>query len=489
MRRREFITLAGSVAWTRPLAGRAQQAGRMRRVAILMPYPPTDAEMQGRVRALRQELAKFGWAAGVNIQFDERWTTDNMDLVRANASGLLELNPDVVVATGGRVIPIVMQLTQMIPIVIPGGSDPVGVGWVKSIARPGGNVTGFAILEASVFGKALQLLKEIVPNLQRVALIFNPDNPNTIGFVQWFESYVQPLDIEPVLVRIHSFADIERAVAALAQAGNGGILFPLDVSIQALREQIIMLVAQHQIPAAYLERSFVSAGGLLCYAADPLDSYRGAASYVDRILRGEKPADLPYQQPTKYKLSINLKAARAIGIEFPVNVLALFSEQDRAVIEPMLRGLEALGYVDGKNVAITYRSFEGDFERLPKVIGDLIRLNPDVIFSFGGEQALIPQASDGDDPDRRRRKQRSRRHRAGRVSRAARRQYHWGDLRQRPAVREGGRTSQRSRAFGVARCHFVGPHSCRSRVPRNATRRAGVVVAAATSIIGDTRAW
>jgi putative tryptophan/tyrosine transport system substrate-binding protein len=326
MRRREFITLAGSVAWTRPLAGRAQQAGRMRRVAILMPYPPTDAEMQGRVRALRQELAKFGWAAGVNIQFDERWTTDNMDLVRANASGLLELNPDVVVATGGRVIPIVMQLTQMIPIVIPGGSDPVGVGWVKSIARPGGNVTGFAILEASVFGKALQLLKEIVPNLQRVALIFNPDNPNTIGFVQWFESYVQPLDIEPVLVRIHSFADIERAVAALAQAGNGGILFPLDVSIQALREQIIMLVAQHQIPAAYLERSFVSAGGLLCYAADPLDSYRGAASYVDRILRGEKPADLPYQQPTKYKLSINLKAARAIGIEFPVNVLALADE-------------------------------------------------------------------------------------------------------------------------------------------------------------------
>jgi putative ABC transport system substrate-binding protein len=325
MRRRQLMTLlGGAAAW--PLAARAQQSERMRRVAILTPYPPTDAEMQGRVRVLRQELERLGWTAGVNIQFDERWTTDNMDLVRANASGLLELNPDVVVANGGRVIPILMQLTRTIPIVIPGGSDPVGVGWIESIARPGANVTGFAIMEQSVLGKTLQLLKQIAPNLKRVALIFNPDNPNTTSFAKWFESYAQPVGVEPVLTRIHGLADIERATATMAPGGEEGVLFPLDLSIQALREQVITLMARRRIPAAYLERSFVAAGGLLCYATDPLDTYRGVASYVDRILRGEKPGDLPYQQPTKYKLSINLKAAKAIGIELPLNVLVLADE-------------------------------------------------------------------------------------------------------------------------------------------------------------------
>jgi putative ABC transport system substrate-binding protein len=323
LRRREFIALlGGATAW--PLAARTQE--RIRRVAILMPYPPTDTEMQRRVRALRQELEKLGWRAGLNIQFDERWTTDNIDLVRANAEGLLELKPDVVVAVGGRVIPILIQLTHTTPIVVPGGSDPVGFGWIQSIARPGGNVTGFALLEPSVYGKTLQLLKQVVPNLKRVALIFNPENPSTPTFVKWFESYAQQVSIEPVLARIHGLADIERAVATMAQAGNGGILFPLDVTIQTLREQVVTLVAQQKIPAAYLERHYVAAGGLLCYAADILDNYRGAASYVDRILRGEKPGDLPYQQPTKYRLSINLKVAKALGIEFPVNVLALADE-------------------------------------------------------------------------------------------------------------------------------------------------------------------
>jgi putative ABC transport system substrate-binding protein len=181
MRRREFITyIGGAVAW--PFAARTQE--RIRRVAILMPYPPIDTEMQRRVRALRQELEKLGWRAGLNIQFDERWTTDNMDLVRANAEGLLELKPDVVVAVGGRVIPILIQLTHTIPIVVPGGSDPVGFGWIQSIARPGGNVTGFALLEPSVYGKTLHLLKQVVPNLKRVALIFNPENPSTPAFVK-----------------------------------------------------------------------------------------------------------------------------------------------------------------------------------------------------------------------------------------------------------------------------------------------------------------
>ena len=291
-----------------------------------MPYSPTDAANQDRVRAFREELRSRGWTAGGNIQFDERWTTDNMDLIRSAAANLVELKPDVILAVGGRVIPVMMQTTRSIPIIIPGGTDPVGRGWAESLARPGGNVTGFATMELSVIGKMLQTLKEIAPNISRAAIIFNPDNPSATFFARSFESAAGPLGVEPIISHVHGLADIERVIATLAAQPNGAIFIPLDLTISRLMEQTIALMARHRLPAVYSERPFVTHGGLVYYGADRIDIYRGAASYVDRILRGEKPGDLPYQQPTKYELVINLKTAKALGIAVPLTLQAQATE-------------------------------------------------------------------------------------------------------------------------------------------------------------------
>jgi putative tryptophan/tyrosine transport system substrate-binding protein len=325
MRRRAFITLiAGAAAW--PFAARAQQPQGMRRVGILMPFPKTDSEYEIRVRAFRQELAKLGWTEGGNVQFDERWTTDNMDRVRAEATSLMASNPDAVIATGGRVIPILMQLSRSVPIVVASASDPVGVGWVESLARPGGNVTGFTFLELSMFGKMLETLKEIAPTTVRVAFIYNPDNPNTIYFRRSFETAIGPLAIEPIIVPIHGLADIERTLADLTERGNAAVFFPPDITLQALRAEVVALVARHRLPAIYSDPAFPKVGGLAFYGADRLDLFRRTAGYVDRILRGEKPGDLPFQQPTKYQLILNLKTAKALGIELSPTVLALADE-------------------------------------------------------------------------------------------------------------------------------------------------------------------
>jgi putative ABC transport system substrate-binding protein len=328
MRRREFLGVLGGAAVTWPLAARAQQplGERMRRVAILMPYPPTDVEMQGRVWALRQELGKLGWTAGVNIQFDERWTTDNMDLVRANAAGLLELKPDAVVALGGRVIPVLMQLTRSVPIVIPGAGDPVFVGWVESLARPGGNVTGFTFFESSFIVKYLDLLKQIAPGISRVAAIYNPDNKIAALYVRIFETSARLLAIEPIVSPIRGIADIDRTVESLGQSQSGGAFFLPDLTVTALRDQVTAVVARHRVPAIYSDRIMVFSGGLASYDADRLDIFRRSASYVDRVLRGEKAGDLPFQQPTKYQLTINLKTAKTMGLEIPTSVLALADE-------------------------------------------------------------------------------------------------------------------------------------------------------------------
>ena len=285
-----------------------------------MPFPPTNAEMQARVRAFREELRKRGWAAGVNAQFDERWTSDNMDLIRSAATNLVELNPDAILAVGGRVIPILMERTRSIPIVNPGGSDPVGRGYAESLARPGGNVTGFSIMELSVISKMLQTLKDIAPNVAHVSMIYNPDNPVGVFFARSFESAAGPLGVEPTIGRIHGLADIERAVATAAADANSGIFVPPDVTISAFIEQTVAAVARHRLPAIYSERAFVTSGGLVYYGADRVELYRGAASYVDRILRGEKAGDLPYQQPTKYELVINLKTAKALGLTVPLTL-------------------------------------------------------------------------------------------------------------------------------------------------------------------------
>jgi putative tryptophan/tyrosine transport system substrate-binding protein len=326
MRRRDFIAALGGASVTLPMTARAQQAPRLRRVGILMPFPPTDTEYQSRVGALRQELQRLGWTRGGNIEFDERWTTDNMDLVRANAANLVELKPDVIVALGGRVIPVLMQLTRTIPIIVPGAVDAVGEGFIESLARPGGNVTGFATMEFSVLGKILETLKQIAPATSRVAMIYNPDNPSTVQFRRLFESFAAPLSVQPIIAPIRGIADIERVIKALAEQANGGVFFPPDFTTLALRDEVTALVARHRLPAIYTDRVFVTSGGLVSYDADRTVTFRGAASYVDRVLRGEKPGDLPFQQPTKYQLMINLKTAKTLGLNIPPTLLALADE-------------------------------------------------------------------------------------------------------------------------------------------------------------------
>jgi putative ABC transport system substrate-binding protein len=319
MRRRAFIAaLGGAAVWS--LAARAQTE-RIRRIGILMPYPVGDIERQMRVRAFREELRKRGWAAGVNVQFDERWTGDNVELIRSTAENLVALNPDAILAVGGRVIPVLMKMTRSIPIVIPGGTEPVERGYVQSLARPGGNVTGFAVMEASILGKQLQTLKEMAPHLLHISMIYNPDNPSGAVTVRPFEDAARPLGVETTVAHIHGLSDIEHAVATTAKQDNGGILVPPDVTIDRLTEQTVAIIARHGLPAVYPERFFVVSGGLVSYGTNRADLYRRAATYVDRILRGEKPGDLPYEQPTKYDLVINLKTAKSIGLTVPPKLL------------------------------------------------------------------------------------------------------------------------------------------------------------------------
>jgi len=326
MKRYEFITFLGSAVAIWPPATHAQQDARMRRVGILMPFSPTDKEIQERVRTFKEELRKLGWTAGINVQFDERWTMDNMDLIRAAAANLLELKPDVVLAIGGRVIPILMKLTSSIPIIVPGGTSPVERGWVKSLARPGGNITGFSQSELSIIGKMLQTLKEIAPNLSHVAMIYNPDNPAAAFFGQSFKDAAGPLAIQPIIAHVHDLADIEGVIKTSSERPNGGIFFAPDVTVGAHLEQIVAIVARYRVPSIYSEPLAVKIGGLVYYGTDRVDLYRRSASYADRVLRGEQPGDLPYQQPTKYELVVNMQTAKALGLTVPLSLLARADE-------------------------------------------------------------------------------------------------------------------------------------------------------------------
>jgi len=321
-----LLAALGGVAVAWPLAARAQQGERIRRIGILTPYPKGDPEMGIRVRAFREELGKLGWTDGANVQFDERWTADHMDRVWAEAASLIASNPDAILATGGRVIPVLVQLSRSIPIVIPGASDPLGVGWATSLARPGRNITGFTSFEVSIYGKTLALLKQIAPAITHVAFIYNPDNPNTVIYKRTIEDAAGPLAVESIAVPIHGFAEIDRAVAALADRQNSGVLFPGDLTTIALRDEIVALIARQRLPAIYSDPAFMRAGGLAFYGPDRIDLYRRSAGYVDRILRGEKAGDLPFQQPTKYQFIINIKAAKALGLELSPTLLALADE-------------------------------------------------------------------------------------------------------------------------------------------------------------------
>jgi putative tryptophan/tyrosine transport system substrate-binding protein len=322
MKRREFITLlGGTAAW--PVAARAQQPGRMRRIAVLLPAAADDSQFQARVGAFLQGLALLGWTIGRNVQIDIRWAGANADDIRRHAAELAALAPDVILAQGASTVGALLQTTRTIPIVFPVAGDPVGAGFVESLARPGGNVTGFMTAEYSVSGKWLELLKRIAPSVSRVAVLRDAANPNGIAQFGVVQAVASSLRMEVVPVNVRDPDELERAIAAFARSPNGGLIVTTVPGAALHRDLIITLADRHKLPAIYYERFFVTVGGLVSYGPDYVDQYRQAASYIDRILKGEKPADLPVQAPTKFELTINLKTAKAIGLDIPADILSV----------------------------------------------------------------------------------------------------------------------------------------------------------------------
>ena len=326
MQRREFITLLGGAAAAWPLAARAQQGDRMRRIGVLLPAAADDLEFQARMGAFLQALALLGWTIGRNVRIDTHWATTNRDDIRRHAAELATLAPDVILAFGASTVGPMLQATRTVPIVFPVAVDPVGGGFVDSLARPGGNATGFMAYEFSLSGKWLELLKEIAPGVTRAAVLRDPTLPAGIGQFAVIQSVAPSVGVEVSSANVHDAAEIERTVAGFARAGNGGLIVTASGLVQRYRDLIIMLAAQHKLPAVYYEHFFVAAGGLISYGADYVDQFRRAAGYVDRILKGEKPADMPVQAPTKYELAINLKTAKALGLTVPPALLARADE-------------------------------------------------------------------------------------------------------------------------------------------------------------------
>jgi ABC-type uncharacterized transport system substrate-binding protein len=326
VKRREFITLlGGAAAW--PLTARAQQAERVRRIGVLLPAAADDAEFQAQVGAFLQALALLGWTIGRNVRIDTRWATANAAEIRRHAAELVALAPDVILATGTSTVGPLLQATRTVPIVFPVIGDPVGAGFVDSMARPGGNATGFMSYEYSLSGKWLELLKQIAPGVTRVAVL--RDAAVSIGPVQFgvIQAVAPSLRVEVNPINMRDDAgEIERAIAAFAGSPNGGLILTAGARALLHHDLIITLAARHKLPAVYPYRHVVAAGGLLSYGANYVDQYRLAAGYVDRILKGEKPANLPVQAPTKYELVINLKTAKALGLEIPPTVLARADE-------------------------------------------------------------------------------------------------------------------------------------------------------------------
>jgi putative ABC transport system substrate-binding protein len=330
MRRRTFIAGLGSAAaW--PLTARAQQAQRMRRIGVLMPGTESDPEEQLRVTAFRQGVAKLGWTEGGNIQIDYRWGGLDIDRMRTFAMELVGLRPDVLFAGNTTTLAALRQETRSIPIVFTLVADPIGGGFVASLARPGGNITGFMSTEAPLAGKWMQFLREITPGLRRAALLFNPETAPYAGeYFRHAESAAVPLAVELIAAPVHDETEIDGALATLAREPNGGLIVMPDAFTRSHRQRIIAVAARHRVPAIYADRSFATDGGLISYGGDAPDvGYRQAASYVDRILRGEKPVDLPVQTPTRFELVINLKTAKALGLTIPESFLNLAN----AVIE------------------------------------------------------------------------------------------------------------------------------------------------------------
>jgi putative ABC transport system substrate-binding protein len=325
MRRREFITLLGGTAATWPLASRAQQPERMRRVGVLMPLPADDREAQSRVTTFQQALQGLGWTNGRNVHIDVRWSGDPSD-TRKHAEELVALAPDVIFASGSPGIGAALQATRTIPIVFAIVPDPVGAGHVQSLSQPGGNATGFMMFEYSLCAKWLALLKEIAPGVTRAAVLRDPAIAAGVGQFAVIQSVAPSVGIDVSPVNITDAAEMERAVAAFAHSADGGLISTASALSAIHRDLIITLAAQHKLPTVYQERYYVAGGGLISYGPIFLDQFRRAAGYVDRILRGEKPANLPVQAPTKYELVINLKTAKALGVTIPPSLLARADE-------------------------------------------------------------------------------------------------------------------------------------------------------------------
>jgi putative ABC transport system substrate-binding protein len=326
MNRREFITLFGGAAATWPIAARAQRPERMKKLGVLTPFAASDTEGQARLTAFAQGLQQMGWTVGQNIRIDYRWGDGKADTMRKYAAELVALAPDIILASSSAAIAPLLEATRTVPIVFAGIADPVAAGYVESLARPGGNATGFAVYEYSISGKWLEVLKEVAPRVTRAAVLRPSDiaaGPGQFGTIQALAPSLG-VDLRPVNVR--NAAEIERALTEFAQSPNGGLIVFGSPGATIHRSLIIALAAKHRLPAVYNSRFFTAAGGLISYGPDFLDQHRGAAGYVDRILKGEKPADLPVQAPTKYELVINLKTAKALGFDVPPSLLARADE-------------------------------------------------------------------------------------------------------------------------------------------------------------------
>jgi putative ABC transport system substrate-binding protein len=325
MRRREFITLlSGAAAW--PLAARAQQPERMRRIGVLMPNAADDPEYQARITAFLQGLAQLGWIDGRNARIDTRWGVADAERIRKYAAELVALAPDVIWVNSSPALAALLQATRTVPIVFTGVTDPVGAGFVDSLARPGSNATGFAVFEYGISAKWLELLKEIAPRVTRAAVLRETavaSGPAEFGIIQ---AAAPSLGVELRPVDVRDASEIERALTAFAQGSNGGLIVTGSPGTIFHRALIVALAARHKLPAVYWLRRFVTDGGLISYGPDISDQFRKSAGYVDRILKGEKPADLPVQTPTKYELVINLKTAKTLGIDVPASVLARADE-------------------------------------------------------------------------------------------------------------------------------------------------------------------
>jgi len=326
MQRREFVTLLGGAVATWPLAARAQQPERVRRIGVLMPGVADDPELKARIAVFQQTLREFGWTDGRNMRFDYRWAAGNPDRIHSYAAELVALAPDVILATASAATAALLQASRAVPIVFATVADPVGAGYVDSLARPGGNVTGFLLFEYGIAGKWLELLKQIAPAVTRAAVIRDPNISSGIG--QWavIQAMAPSMGIELSLINMRDAGAIERDITAVARSSNGGLIVTATPLATQHRELIVRLAGDHKLPAIYFERYFVAGGGLISYGPHMVDQYRQAAGYVDRILKGEKPADLPVQAPTKYELAINLKTAKALGLDVPSTLLAQADE-------------------------------------------------------------------------------------------------------------------------------------------------------------------